>query len=183
MRVFRLEITTRKSLTIEVETYEEAVERAASIAAESNAKHHHGEVTTIAVIDPNAKRDCYYFGCIGQSGHYMFGAHGDWKEKDQAYCEMPWGDGRGAGVDGTLLNNAREPDQVTGRVVSTVGKRGERWWWVFAWWDRSVDSRPGSNSALFVSGFGPNNREAAFKFACEKWPQVVSRQKLPLVLV
>lgn len=172
MAVFHIELTTRRRVTVECDTYAAAEERARSFVEDLSALHHHGEATTFAVVDPNARRDCYYFGCLDQAGHFLRGTSSkiNYYEND-----LPWKQ-----IDGGLLASMDEPDEATGRVRAVLGKRGERWWWAFVWWDRSVDRRGGSNSGLYVSGFGPDDRDAAFAHACEKWPAVVGRQLYPL---
>lgn len=82
--------------------------------------------------------------------------------------------------DGGLLQNSQTPDIYNGTVIAVPAKGP---WIAFAWWDRSIDSRGASNSGFYVSGFEWADRAEAFKFAMEKWPDVVERQKHPLVLV
>jgi hypothetical protein len=59
---------------------------------------------------------------------------------------------------------------------------GDPLWFAFVWWDRSGDSRPGSNSGFYVRGFAPPEARQAFEFACRAWPAVVARQEHALVL-
>lgn len=68
-----------------------------------------------------------------------------------------------------------------GTVYNTCGGKTTLWI-AFYWWDRSVDKRYGSNSGFYVTGFDWVDKQAAFEYACSMWPEVVSRQKVPLVL-
>ena len=51
MRLFRLIITTAQVLTIEEETLEAAQEYAARIEKEFQDSHHHGENTTVELVE------------------------------------------------------------------------------------------------------------------------------------
>ncbi|CAM6006561.1 unnamed protein product [Sphagnum balticum] len=73
------------------------------------------------------------------------------------------------------------PDSPTGKVYWTCGGK-DAFWYAFYWWDRSVDSRPGSNSGFYVRGFDWKKPQEAFDFACEQFPHIVARQKFPLDL-
>lgn len=119
-------------------------------------------------------RHALYFGCFNSIGHFlreMDGSHA----KREAY-DLPWGLGL---MDAGLLKNGKRPDVVDGKVFWTCG--GARsFWYAFYWWDRSIDSRPGSNSGFYVRGFGWPEIEPAFAYACEKFPRIVARQKPPL---
>jgi hypothetical protein len=125
----------------------------------------------------NAKQAAYYFGCMGQPGHYMHMPNGS-RARYDSIEGMPWNLRL---WDGTLLHNGRIPDQETGKVYFTCGGITDNWF-AFFWWDNSVDNRPGSNSGFYVSGFGQDEQQAAFDFACQQWPKVVKRQRHPLSL-
>lgn len=59
---------------------------------------------------------------------------------------------------------------------------GKPLWLAFFWWDRSIDKRGASNSGFYVRGFEHTDRQAALDYAGTVFPDVVSRQKHPLVL-
>lgn len=126
-----------------------------------------------------------YFGCRGANvaGHYL-------QEGSKTLHNVPpelrfWA----RLMDGGLLKNGNHL-AVNGNVHWCCGGR-EGLWYAFFWWDRSGDSRPGSNSGFYVHGFGPDeltpettraNAVPAFAYACEQYPAVIQRQRFPLVL-
>lgn len=118
-----------------------------------------------------------YFGCLGRLGHFLHGEDGR-----PLYSKLPptipWGM---AHMDNGLLKNGKVPDREDGRVFWTLGGRAVLWF-AFFWWDNSVDRRGGSNSGFYVEGFASGEAERAFKFACDKFPAVVARQRCPLAL-
>lgn len=120
-----------------------------------------------------------YFGCADQSGHFLHGLprRGSTLNPGEE-TDMPWTIGH---LDTGLLANGKVPDEVTGRVYWTCGGV-KSYWYAFFWWDRSGDKRGASNSGFYVRGFERNQVEAAFAFACSKWPKIVERQKKPLYL-
>ena len=120
----------------------------------------------------------FYFGCLGRVGHYLH----DKDERtihDGGRIGSPWTTPL---MDNGLLLNGRHPDCYDGKVFWTCGKNQAGFWFAFFWWDRSVDSRSGSNSGFYVSGFAFEQIDQAFAFAQECFPGVVSRQKFDLVL-
>lgn len=130
----------------------------------------------------------FYFGPRSQAGHYFWtDPYNSTLEPRQADPSFPWKD---IGLlDGGLLKNRKVRDAPDGRVHTVCG--GRPVWFAFVWWDRSVDTRGACNSGFYVRGFAPEvvtyaNVIAvapdAFRFACEAWPDVVARQRFPLVL-
>lgn len=118
----------------------------------------------------------YYFGRRTDSGHYLH--INTWKSTlDPETVGLPWPNKL---MDTGLLKNGKIPDQPDGRVYWTCA-RGL--WTAFFWWDRTGDSRPGSNSGFYVQGFEHTERQSALDFAMLQWPDVVSRQAYPLILV
>lgn len=127
-----------------------------------------------------------YFGMLGRLGHTMHGLPSPNRhigrmsyntEKDLP--GFPWSTGL---LDSGLLVNGKITDDPDGRVWWTCGGIPVLWH-AFYWWDRSGDERSNSNSGFYVRGFTYEEREPAFAFACETWPQVVARQHHPLVLL
>lgn len=113
---------------------------------------------------------CLYFGWRSGGGHHLQGEHSG--------ADMPWDIGH---MDSGLLCNGEVPDRPDGRVFWTCGGGGSLWF-AFYWWDRSGDSRGSSNSGFYVRGFGSGEQQKAFEYACLMWPDVVKRQRYPLVL-
>lgn len=142
-----------------------------------------GEVRAVALqtaIDEGRKlgKMALYFGCWEQAGHYLHDVHGTniWRKNKPA--DLPWGDEL---MDTGLLKNGKVPDVPDGRVHWTCG--GDKaFWYAFYWWDRSVDTRGACNSGFYVRGFGWPEAQAAFDYACSRFPFVVKRQKYHLVL-
>lgn len=117
-----------------------------------------------------------YFGCRGANrpGHYLQeGLKTIW----DAPPDLPWSLGL---LDGGLLKNGEHPDIEDGKVWWTCG--GTPLWLVFTWWDNSGDRRGASNSALCVQGFSHLVPIDAFAYACAMYPDVIARQRHPLVL-
>ncbi len=81
----------------------------------------------------------FYFGCIGHSGHYLWSAP---YRQCRDVGTTPWG----FAIDGKLcpITEGRQREGV----ASVHHKDG---WTALAFWDRSIDSRPGSNS-VFLAG-------------------------------
>jgi hypothetical protein len=120
-----------------------------------------------------------YFG-YGNGGHFLRGipTGRDSIDPQRDVAGFPWSAGN---LDTGLLDNRGVDDLPDGTVYWTCGGTPELWH-AFFWWDRSGDKRPGSNSGFYVRGFGIDEREAAFAFACERWASVVKRQLHPLTL-
>jgi len=78
----------------------------------------------------------YYFGCWEYAGHYLK----DHTGKDVSMYDngLPWEQ-----IDGVLC-----PDDT--RKQGIVKIHHEKGWTAAAFWDYSIDSRPGSNSVLFA---------------------------------
>jgi hypothetical protein len=119
-----------------------------------------------------------YFGCLHDVGHYLHVCgKGKTLDPQRDLPSIPWSIGL---MDGGLLRNGKRADVYDGKVYWTCG--GLAFWYAFFWWDRSIDSRGASNSGFYVRGFGWPEAQEAFDFACQQYPQVVARQKHPLVL-
>lgn len=125
-----------------------------------------------------AGRLALYFGCWNRPGHFLWFPNGlAARSGDKAIGKLPWND---ALMDTGLLRNGKHLDNPDGRVWWTCG--GLEFWYAFLWWDRAGDSRGNSNSGFYVRGFGWPEAPAAFTYACEQFPAIVSRQRHPLVL-
>lgn len=104
---------------------------------------------------------CFYFGCIGESGHYLWSRSGSRydAEKSLPFCVHI--------LDAGLLNpNA---PQVEGLIRHVIIEG----WTIMTFWDRSVDRRPRSNSAFVVEG--ALSFAEAFAEAQRQWPEIMKR--------
>jgi len=99
-----------------------------------------------------------------------------WDEK--AFQGFPWSMSH---MDTGLLRNGKRADKYDGKVFWTCGGKNELWF-AFFWWDRSVDSRSGSNSGFYIRGFEFSEKADALEYAIRSFPNVVARQRHPLVL-
>lgn len=133
-----------------------------------------------------------YFGCLGGLGHFLHDIRGRhvfeyrdsgevvYRSTDRATIveTLPWNIGH---MDGGLLKNGKRRDVEDGKVFWTCG--GARsFWYAFYWWDNSVDHRGASNSGIYVEGFGWPAPVEAFEYGCAQYPEVIARQRFPLVL-
>lgn len=131
-----------------------------------------------------ASKRALYFGCHRRLGHFLYDTdrRSCWPEHIAGF---PWTIGD---LDTGLLKNGRHPDCYDGKVFWTCG--GNPLWIALFWWDNSVDTRGASNSGFYVEGFGhqPDNicdavdAGNALKYAASVWPEVIARQRQPLVL-
>ena len=80
-------------------------------------------------------RRWFYFGCYEQAGHYLFESNG---------YKAPYNHPLGK-FDGCLCL----PEAV-GERVAAISRLGAFGYSALAFWDRSIDSRPGSNSIIFA---------------------------------
>lgn len=119
-----------------------------------------------------------YFG-EGDGGHFLRWPDGTKTSLNpqKHIIGFPWTIGN---LDTGLLKNGKVKDYPDGRVYWTCG--GSPLWFAFFWWDRSGDTRPGSNSGFYVRGFQTNQVQEAFDYACEQWVWIVKRQKNQLKL-
>jgi hypothetical protein len=83
-------------------------------------------------------------------------------------------------MDTGLLKNGEHPDIYDGKVFWTCG--GTPLWLAFVWWDRSVDRRSACNSGFYVQGFDHKHAADALEYAGTVFPEVIARQRQPLVL-
>ncbi len=105
--------------------------------------------------------DVFYFGCIGDIGHYMFNTHG---RSVRDVGDMPWGR---YGEDGKL------PPEEGGQVQGEALVHHKDGWTALSFWDRSVDTRFGCNSNFFFRG--TYDFAEAVALARTAFPQVWAR--------
>ena len=86
---------------------------------------------------------CYYFGCQNRPGHYLFGPDMSSVPHTEQADQMTY-------LDGKLApdNNQKQFEAQFWRLFNyPFGEYS-----AFSWWDRTVDSRRGSNCIIFVPG-------------------------------
>lgn len=113
----------------------------------------------------------FYFGCDHGPGHYLMHAN------RARVSNAGWR--RLTRFDAMLAPQMRSQDSVLYQAV--VSRLGGYRLFALSWWDRSVDSRPGSNSIIF----GPNvdyPAEQLLRDAEERFPWVFARLPQPVVL-
>jgi hypothetical protein len=81
----------------------------------------------------------FYFGCGDQAGHYVWDRH-----RNRAHGAIGR---RLSQFDGTLC--AERGDGLYLATITRFSGIGANGYTALAWWDHSVDTRPGSNSILF----------------------------------
>lgn len=120
----------------------------------------------------NADRKLIYFGCIREAGHYY------WTHEN-------YGRFFGEGLASLLGCNPRLiehfdgvyppwPEKELGRYQESIVPPVR----IVAWWDRTVDSRPGSNSALIGTGY--DSAQEMLDDAPKWFPSVMKRQPRPV---
>lgn len=105
-----------------------------------------------------ATTDAYFWGCWnGRTGHYLWFATLGRYEPCRHNGVLPWpqidgaltpGNRAGSSLYAATDNYVRPEEQIEGQA-KLHHRDG---WTALAWWDRSVDSRHGSNAALFARG-------------------------------
>lgn len=110
--------------------------------------------------DPNV----FYFGWIQHGGHWLESTK---LPKYPHYDSTPWG----KKIDGGL---APQPDVVDGKIA----EHHLDGWTAIAFWDRSGDRRPNSNTAFLVNC--TMSVQELLGLARKQWPDVFSRPGFPL---
>jgi hypothetical protein len=111
----------------------------------------------------------FYFGCGSGPGHYFFGGKGSYSRSIAE--ELP-------GINCKVLDNidgAYPPGgpEKEGIYLESIVPPVR----IVSWWDRSVDSRPGSNSNLI--GYGYGSAEEMLDDAVRLYPWVMKRHPRP----
>lgn len=116
------------------------------------------------------EKKLFYFGCLGQKGHYFYGSKGPYA--DSIIGEFP-GLNRNVmnAIDGTFTPGFTKEQGIY--QATDIGPVK-----IVSWWDYSVDIRPGSNSNLIGSGYA--NAEEMIDAAYSKYPDVMNRQSRPI---
>lgn len=115
------------------------------------------------------KMNCYYYGCREGTGHYLWDDQGRRLFDHNVPNDFP--------VKSYALDSGFLPPQQpeTQGVASLVHVEG---WTILAFWDRSVDTRHGSNSSFVLPG--TLTFEEAKELSMLKFPWVWSRLRFPV---
>lgn len=115
----------------------------------------------MGVAAPPPRRPWFYFGCVRESGHYLF------TERLQREHSGPfYGLAR---FDGSLC-----PPVSAGLYVAALTRLGGPDYSALAFWDQTVDRRSNSNSIIFAPGLVIHPL-AIWKSAEKLFPAVISR--------
>lgn len=108
----------------------------------------------------------FYFGCIEVAGHYLWDHNLKYVQRKYNNV-LPW-----ENLDGVLC------PQITNEngVVKLHHKEG---WTAAAFWDYSVDHRPGSNSVFFAEGI--HGVYHMIEFIKKRFPSICKRFDFELV--
>ena len=116
----------------------------------------------------------FFFGCMGQPGHFLHDTNGRWPN-----IKLPWNQ-----IDVALTpknSNVAELDRERRQPQGHTKIHHKGGWTAMAWWDRSgPDTRYGCNSVLFMEG--KHDFEQMKNLLKEHWPEVHERQPVKLFL-
>ncbi len=115
--------------------------------------------------------DILFFGAWDRPGHYYW-LPGRRSAETSRLLPASLAGGK---IDGRLAPQKREP-RYPNRLLETEGEAAVHHiegWTVVAWWDRSVDRRGMSNSALLMRG--THTMSAVFLEAADKFPELLPR--------
>lgn len=111
----------------------------------------------------------WFFGCWGRIGHHLWSPDGTLHRHQSAHLPWPEVDGELTPGNRNRYGDVDARDQVEG--MARLHHAAD--WTAVAWWDRSVDKRPGSNAALFVPG--TVDMQPALAIGAEHFPSIFAR--------
>lgn len=114
----------------------------------------------------------YYFGCWNEPGHYLHSKEGRVSYRDENV--RSWG----SALDGGIFLPSGPQMEGRYRLTHIRMETAYQYWTVIGWWDRSVDSRPGSCSAFLARE--TLSADEILALAHQDFPQVFSRMKFEL---
>lgn len=111
----------------------------------------------------------FYFGCQNGAGHFLHDQH---LQTVQDHRAGPWQDWEldGRLCPGFVRNYVRDREVIGEAMIHH--KDG---WTALAFWDNSIDERPGSNSVFVIEGM--HDFEQAVVIAKAAFPQIWERFK------
>jgi len=115
----------------------------------------------------------FYFGCWKQAGHYLFCPGMRTARGNSLPDDFPVNYGS---LDGSFLPQRHADEQGKVRIWRTSG------WAIVAFADRSVDSRPGSNSAFVTRTKGNPTDIEIMRGMKSVFPEVFKRINFPLIM-
>jgi hypothetical protein len=109
----------------------------------------------------------YYFGCWDEAGHYLFSPDGHSMSRIMAErYGIPF---RTELLDGLFAPRYVKEDDTKTQLIYVHG------WTFLAMWDRSVDTRPGSNCVFLIGG--NYDEDMMWTIARQRYPKIVARLK------
>jgi hypothetical protein len=129
-------------------------------------------------------RECYYFGCQRDAGHYWWDASS--QSMGSRRAEMRVGAQIASKIDGGFCpgvstNPNRPYDRTRPEVEGEAALHYVDGWTILGFWDRSVDKRGACNSNFIIRGHC--TFDEVLQIAREQYPQVMGRLKFEIQLV
>ncbi len=116
---------------------------------------------------PPEKPQVYYYGCWGDKGHFLWTPEQESVRISKMKDATPFGDD----IDGYLQKGSA---RCTGTGIPTDARlHHQDGWTALAFWDRTVDTRPGSCSVFLAEGV--HDVEAIKEIAHSNFPEVWDR--------
>ena len=112
-----------------------------------------------------------YFGCFKDKGHFLYDEYGS-TVRDHHVDLMFRGENMAflKRMDAVYTYGTAQRQSLYNEVI--IGN-----FRILAWWDRSVDTRPGSNSALIGRGYS-SDVEMLADYSI-RYPHIAARQPMP----
>jgi hypothetical protein len=112
-----------------------------------------------------------YFGCVREAGHHLWANESRSMRPEQIAAQYDINPNLLRNLDATFPPGHAQHECIYNTCVIHPIR-------IIAWWDRSLDKRPGSNSALI--GIGYNSADDMFIDAETQFPSVMKRQNMKL---
>lgn len=116
----------------------------------------------------------YYYGCIGEAGHYLFARQKNGAIRSVYDVKHPWEEKGKPHIDGGLAPGKRHRYEADEEApMGQAALHYKRGWTALSFWDRTVDGRGNSSSTFLAEGFFAY---ADFvQLAKEQWPELWAR--------
>ncbi len=116
---------------------------------------------------PPEKPQVYYYGCWGDKGHFLWTPEQDSVRISKMKDATPFGDD----IDGVLQKGS---GVCSGNGIPDDAQLHDKdGWTALAFWDRTVDTRPGSCSVFLAEGV--HKVEAIKEIARSNFPEIWDR--------